>query len=147
MVARWAHNPKVAGSSPAPAPKQEKGSVLWTGPFSCLGSIRPLDACFRNREAIRLEMGAAALRRRPFPGEGGKDRWTVYSPDLWAGRAVATEVSEGRRWGDPNEKHLRDGMTANPHCPSFRSKGKPGNTSHEPLSHLSRRIRMMYLSL
>ena len=25
MVARWAHNPKVVGSSPTPAPKQRKG--------------------------------------------------------------------------------------------------------------------------
>ena len=30
MVARRAHNPKVAGSSPAPATKREKSSVMTT---------------------------------------------------------------------------------------------------------------------
>jgi hypothetical protein len=27
LVARWAHNPKVVGSSPAPATKREKGQL------------------------------------------------------------------------------------------------------------------------
>jgi hypothetical protein len=34
LVARWAHNPKVAGSNPAPATKQFKGLVNnWLTPL------------------------------------------------------------------------------------------------------------------
>ncbi len=34
LAARRAHNPKVVGSTPAPATKSEKAAFLW--PFLCL---------------------------------------------------------------------------------------------------------------
>src|SRR6516225_3635523 len=39
LVARWAHNPKVAGSNPAPAtniPPDPRGFFIWDGPLETI---------------------------------------------------------------------------------------------------------------
>jgi hypothetical protein len=42
-VARWAHNPKVAGSNPAPATNKNGPKMHFSGPFYC---VQPT---FKNR--------------------------------------------------------------------------------------------------
>jgi hypothetical protein len=65
MVARWAHNPKVAGSSPAPAPKlktqPEAGSFLFT---SYLAHQFPANSIHAQADAGSFEPGRAILTAR-----------------------------------------------------------------------------------
>ena len=55
-VARWAHNPKVVGSNPSPATKEDS-SVKTTGEFSFSGSQplnKPIDASFVQKRDKRI---------------------------------------------------------------------------------------------
>ena len=70
-VARWAHNPKVAGSSPAPA-TIEDGQVFFTSPF-LLESSLPL-----VNEWINLNIGFK-FEVRYFLSFGSKPQtWQDY---------------------------------------------------------------------
>jgi hypothetical protein len=55
MVARWAHNPKVAGSSPAPAPNKVKALTNCQGLF--FGPNKP-----GNEVTHRLQFSGAILK-------------------------------------------------------------------------------------
>ena len=52
-VARQAHNLKVAGSNPTPAPKIEKASPATARPFAFVCRFRTVDAFFGGRFALR----------------------------------------------------------------------------------------------
>ena len=86
LVARWAHNPKVAGSSPVPATKQD-GSVFLLVRFLFPLSLLPVNEWINPNIVLRFEVRyVLSLGSMTIPS-GNSNFWTdnlvSYSPDTY----------------------------------------------------------------
>ena len=67
MVARWAHNPKVVGSNPAPATKWSRGVAVITS--ACHAEDREFDS--RRDRHFFGSIAQSVEHRTENPGVGG----------------------------------------------------------------------------
>ena len=74
MVARRAHNPKVAGSNPAPATTQKARKLTVSGPFSSEAVLQKGRACTKDVPAQGVPCVSADFSwgRRAFSREAAR---------------------------------------------------------------------------
>ncbi len=130
-VARWAHNPKVAGSNPVPATKETPSGESPLGVFHVRGFSRtgPVLRCCPGYPRGSRTYGSRSFRRGSLP-------WTGAGRN---GGQRPLGPAAGRLWRTAAGPLVPESARSGAHAPPADAEGtqptsKPSHASGEPLS-------------